>query len=96
MTSFLVTISAILQYLAKAKQAKEQLDQATNEMKRAATDLCSKWQGDAATAFAAEQEVLCTWCNELSNVGAEYMSTLEKVSRAYEEAEQAVTSAIQG
>ncbi|MBE5801781.1 MAG: hypothetical protein E7319_05770 [Clostridiales bacterium] len=96
MSTWLVTISAILQFLAKARSAKEQLDKANAEMSRAAQDLCSKWQGDAAQAFAAEQGVLYNHCSQLSNVGSEYMDTLQKVADLYERTEQTVTNAIKG
>lgn len=96
MSTFLVTLTSIIQYLAKAREAKQKLDEAKEEMNRAAQELCSNWQGDAAAAFAQEQGVLYNYCTELSGVGGEYMDVLERVSKIYEEAEQAVTNAIKG
>ena len=96
MTSFLVTLSAILRYLAKARAAKEELDRANEEMKNAAAALCSIWQGKSTEAFAAEQDVLCGWCSEMSGIGSEYMDTLVKVCQVYQEAEERVTGAVKG
>lgn len=96
MSTFLVTLTSIVQYLAKAREAKQKLDEAKEEMKRAAEELCSNWQGDAAAAFAQEQGVLYSYCSQLGDVGSEYMDVLERVSKIYEEAEQAVTTAIKG
>lgn len=94
MASILVTIQAIFRYLAKAREAKEQLDQANNEMKQAAEQLCSIWQGASAEAFAAEQGVLQGWVSEISNVGGEYMELLSTTASKYAEAEQRATNAI--
>ena len=96
MSSFLVTISAILQFLAKAREAQQQLDKANDEMSNAAAELCSLWQGDAAKAFAEEQQVLFGYCSQLSGVGAEYMSVLQKVAETYQNMEQTVEKYIPG
>ena len=94
--SFLVTIRAIIEYLQKARQAQEKLNEAAEKMNKAAQDLCSKWQGDAAAAFAQEQGVLYQHCSQLSSVGSEYMSLLQQTAQKYEEAEQRATNAIKG
>lgn len=94
MTRLLVTIQAIIGYLKKAKEAKEQLDDANERMKCAAEQLCSVWQGQSAQAFAEEQGVLHTWVSQLSSVGDEYMDLLSKTANRYAEAEQAAANAI--
>lgn len=94
--SFLVTLRAIAEYLMKAREAKQKLDEAAEQMNRAAEELCSKWQGDAAMAFAEEQKVLYGYCRELSGVGEEYMTVLDKVRQRYADAEEAVNNAIRG
>lgn len=94
--SFLVTLRAIIEYLNKARQAQEKLNEATEKMNKAAQDLCSKWQGDAAQAFAQEQQVLYGYCRELYSVGNEYIRAVERQRANYEEAESKAQSAIGG
>lgn len=91
---WLVTINAIRGYLAKARQAQEQFDEASKMMKQAAQDLCSKWEGEAATAFAQEQGVFEGWCGQMSGLGLEYMDVLEKAINVYEKAESTVKNLI--
>lgn len=92
--NFLVTIAAIMGYLNKARQAQEKLDEAAEKMNRAAQDVCERWEGDAAQAFAQEQKVLYDYCKQLHNVGNEYIDTVQrqvdKYSRAEEEAKNAI------
>lgn len=91
---WLVTINAIRGYLAKARQAQEQFDDASKMMKDAAADLCSIWKGDAADAFAQEQGVFEGWCSQMSGLGLDYMDVLEKAINVYEKAESAVKTLI--
>jgi len=94
--SFLVTLRAIVEYLNKARQAQEKLNEAAEKMNKAAQELCSKWEGDAAAAFAQEQQVLYGYCRELYSVGDEYIGKVEKARANYEEAENKAQSAIGG
>lgn len=96
MTDLLVTFNAIARFLAKAQEAKEELENANEEMRRAAQELCGKWEGAAAAAFADEQDVLYNWCSQLGQVGAEYMSVLESVKSKYMEGENEIASKIRG
>lgn len=92
--TLLVTINAIRGYLSKAREAQEQFDEASQMMKQAAEDLCSKWEGEAADAFAQEQGVFEGWCGQMSGLGLEYMDVLEKAIDVYEKTEQAVKNVI--
>lgn len=96
MADLIVTIQAIIGYLAKAREAKEQLNEANADMKNAAEQLCSIWQGDASNAFAAEQGVLNTWVNEMISIGAEYMDLLSRTAAAFEEMDAQMTQAVTG
>lgn len=96
MSTWLVTLAAIAEYLVKARRAKEKLDEAKEEMKAAAEDLCSKWQGDAAQAFAQEQGVLYQYVTQLSGIGDEYMTELDRVRATYGDGEAEVLNAIRG
>lgn len=92
--TMLVTLSAIVEYLQKAREAQEKLDEATEQMNRAAQNLCNQWQGAAAMAFAEEQQVLYNHCKGLGAVGSEYIATLTEAKRKYEEMEERVKAAI--
>lgn len=92
----LITIKTILQYLAQARQAQEKLNEAKEAMKRAAEELCSNWEGEAAKAFAQEQGVLYNYCTELTGVGDEYIEGIQKVAENYRNAEETVINAIKG
>ncbi len=96
MTDLLVTFSAIARFLGKAQEAQEQLENANEEMRRAAQELCGKWEGAAAAAFADEQDVLYNWCSQLGMVGAEYMGVLQSVKAKYAEGENEIANKIRG
>lgn len=91
---WIVTINAIRGYLAKARQAQEQFDDASKMMQQAAQDLCSKWEGEAAQAFAQEQGVFEGWCSQMSGLGLEYMDVLEKAIDVYQRTEETVRNLI--
>ena len=92
----LVTLAAIVEYLQKARDAQEKLDEAAEKMNRAATELCGKWQGEAAMAFAQEQEVLYTYCKQLHSIGDEYIRGFETAHRNYDNADAEAEKAIRG
>lgn len=91
---FLVTLAAIIEYLNKAREAQEKLNEAAEEMNNAAEDLCGKWQGEAALAFAQEQKVLYGYCKELHSVGDEYIAGFEKAHEGYGSADDRARAAI--
>lgn len=94
MLDWAVTFSAISAYLAKANEAQNQLDEAKEQMRKAAEDLCSRWQGDAAQAFAQEQGVFNNWCQNMLKIGSEYISVLTKAMETYKNAENKVQNLI--
>lgn len=96
MSTWLVTISALLRYAKEARAAQAQLDEARDQMKAAASELCDKWTGDAAMAFAEEQGVLDNWFNQLIGIAQEYIGLVETAARRYEEAEEALASKVSG
>lgn len=96
MSTWFVTIQAIVRFLGQARKAKQEIDEANEQMSRAAQALCEKWQGEASAAFAQEQGVLYKHCASLGSVGAEYLDLLQKDADRYEEAERRATAAIKG
>ena len=93
---FLVTISAIMNYLKKAREAQDKLDQATKTMNAAADEVLAQWSGEAADAFRQEQEQLKGFLNSLLNVGRNFSQVVEEVARKYEEMEDNIRSKITG
>lgn len=96
MSTWLVTISALIRYAKEARAAQAQLNEAKDAMKAAAEELCSKWTGDAATAFAQEQGVLDNWFTRLIEVASEYISLVESAATKYEEEETALAGKVNG
>lgn len=85
----LVTISAIMEYLDKANQAQEKLEEANAKMNNAAAELLNLWQGEAADAFREEQETLKGFIESLLNVGINFMEVIRSVVEKYTEMEAA-------
>lgn len=94
--TWLVTISALLRYAKDAKAAQDKLNDAKSEMKNAAEALCQVWQGDAATAFAAEQGVLDNWFNQLIEIGSEYINAVTTAAKKIQDAEVELSVKIHG
>lgn len=94
MFDWIVTAIKIAEYLVKARQAQQKVEEATKTMKSAADALLGIWEGSAAEAFGQEQGVLSNWCSELLDVGNQALEVVEKVRQVYEQAEQTATNAI--
>lgn len=94
--TWLVTISALFRYAKEARAAQDQLNEAKQQMKDAAQELCSKWKGDAAEAFASEQGILDNWFNQLIGIGSEYIGVVEQAADKYQEKEAELASKVRG
>ncbi len=92
---FLVTIEAILEYIEKAKQAQDKLEEANNRMERASDAVLQQWKGDAANAFAAEQQQVHGFVKDIIRVGANFIQIVKQVSIEYGNTEETVRNAIQ-
>lgn len=96
MSTWYVTFSALRRYASEARQAQSQLDEARDQMKNAAKELCSKWKGDASVAFADEQGVLENWFTQLTDIVTEYISLVETTVQKYEEKENELANQVNG
>lgn len=94
--TWLVTISALIRYTKEARAAQDQLNEARETMKNAAAELCSKWQGDAATAFAEEQGVLDNWFTRLIEIASEYINLVASAAEKYQEKEAELAGKVNG
>lgn len=93
---WVVTISALLRYVAEALKAQDTLNEAKEQMKTAATELCNGWIGDAADAFAREQGILDGWFGQLISIGSEYISAVKTAAEKYRETEEELASKVNG
>lgn len=87
MARIMVTLRALRKFAKDNKAAQERLDEAKAEMKAAADDLCSRWEGEAATAFAEEQNRVTNWFVELLRIGATYVAAVLKAADTFEAAD---------
>lgn len=96
MSTWFVTISALRRFAKDAKQAEAKLNEANETMKSAAAELCSNWQGDAATAFSEEQNKVHGWVTDVIRIGSYYISTVLKAAETYEQKEQELSGKVSG
>lgn len=96
MSTWYVTFSALRRYAGEARAAQAELNEAKEAMKTAAEELCTKWTGDAATAFAQEQGVLDNWFTQLIDVVTEYIGLVESTVTKYEDEEAGLAAKIHG
>lgn len=96
MSTWMVTLSALAQYAGEAVQARATLNEANEQMKRAAEELCSVCKGDSVDAFAQEQGVLSNHVIDLMRVGEELIAAVQKALQIYEEQLKAAADAIRG
>lgn len=94
--TWFVTLSALLRYAAEALQAQDTLNEAKEQMKSAASELCTKWVGDAANAFAREQGILDGWFGQLISIGSEYITAVKSAADKYQETEEELARKVNG
>lgn len=82
---FQVTISEVRAAANKLQQALADFEQATNNTKAAADNLCAGWEGDARNTFAAEQEKTVAWFRQMAEVVDTYINALETAAKIYEQ-----------
>ena len=92
MATFLVTYQAIRGYLKQAAKARDDFEEAHQQMSAAAKELCSIWQGKGKEMFEAEQEAFDGWCKQLGIIGKDYSDLVEKALAKYETTDQEITS----
>lgn len=95
MFDFTVSISAIFDYLTKANEAQDKLEEANAQMDRAAAALLQQWEGEAAKAFQEQQQQLFGFLKDLMRVGSNFGLVVKQVAEKYAEAEQTALRAVQ-
>jgi uncharacterized protein YukE len=86
----LVTLEAITGFLKEAEQAQDMLDGAIKKCDGAAKDLLANWKGDAANAFAAEEEQFNMWSIQMGGFAREAFSVIGKAVEIYRAAEDLI------
>ncbi len=81
--TFKVTAAELTSCADKLQAALQQFDEATKQSSAAASTLMSQWEGDAATAFEAEQGKSTMWFNRMSTILETYIAALRTAAAAY-------------
>ena len=86
----LVTLEAMSGFLKEADQAQDMLDGAIKKCDGAAKALLANWKGDAAGAFAAEEEQFNMWAIQMGGFARETFAAVGKVIEVYRAAEDLI------
>ncbi len=81
--TFSVTVEELNTCASKLQAALQQFDEATKQSSAAASTLMTQWEGDAATAFEAEQGKSTMWFNRMSTIVETYIAALRTAAAAY-------------
>ncbi len=83
----LVQVAELTAAAANMNQAMESYREATNNVKAAAADLASKWEGAARDAFVADQENAYNWYVSLTDVVFAIIEEARRCIDRYRDAE---------
>lgn len=86
--NLIVTLEALSGFLHEAEEAQDLLDGATKKCDDAAKSLLANFKGDAANAFAAEEEQFNMWTIEMGGFAREAFEIVRKVIEFYRRAEE--------
>lgn len=85
MIELLVNIGELTAAAAKMNEAVASYREAVDQVKTAADDLASKWEGDAQVAFVNDQNNAYKWYFSLADVVDAMIEEARRVARRYEE-----------
>lgn len=68
---------------AQMRQAQQTYSQAIDEVKAAAADLSSKWEGDGRDAFVADQEMAYQYYRNLCTLVLGIIDEIGKIAQRY-------------
>ncbi|MGN0802979.1 MAG: WXG100 family type VII secretion target [Candidatus Faecivicinus sp.] len=94
--TILVQIAELSAAAAKMNEALEAYRQATGDVKTAAADLASKWEGAAKDAFVNDQENAYNWYVSLTDVVYAIIEEARRCIDRYREAEERLKSVMKG
>lgn len=73
-------------------KALEEYREAKEQVKSAAADLASAWEGDAREAFVASQETAYNWYTEISDIAEGIIMSVSNAAQRYAELEAELQS----
>lgn len=85
MIELLVNISELTAAAAKMNEAVTSYREAIGQVKSAADDLASKWEGDAKVAFVNDQNNAYKWYISLADVVDAMIEEARRVAKRYED-----------
>lgn len=77
--NLLVTASAIVGFLNEAEAAQDDLNKAMKNCDNAAKNLLANWKGDAADAFAKEEESFRMWGTQMDGASRNVFGIIGKI-----------------
>ena len=94
--TILVQIAELSAAAAKMNEALEAYRQSTVDVKTAAADLASKWEGAAKDAFVNDQENAYNWYVSLTDVVYAIIEEARRCIDRYREAEERLKGIMKG
>lgn len=79
----LVQIGELMAAANNMNSAKQTYDSAINDVRAAADDLASKWEGDGQVAFVADQARAYEYYHSLVEIAGAIISELQKTAERY-------------
>lgn len=83
MIQVLVNIAELTAAAAKMAQALANYREAIDDVKTAAADLASKWEGDAQASFVADQDKAYRWYFSLAELVQSMIEAAKKIASSY-------------
>lgn len=94
--TLLVQVAELSAAAAKMNEAMETYRQATGDVKAAAADIASKWEGAAKDAFVADQDNAYNWYVSLTDVVFAIIEEAQRCIERYREAEERLKAVMKG
>ena len=89
-----VTISELQDAATKIEQYAEDYLTAANNLKAAADQLASTWEGDSQVAFVTEQENAYNWYRNMASICKEYAAALRMAAQKYQQTDAEAVNCI--
>lgn len=94
--TLLVQVAELSAAAAKMNEALDSYREATTEVKNAAEDIASKWEGAAKDAFVADQNQAYNWYASLTDVVFAIIEEARRCIQRYQDAEDRLKAVMKG
>ena len=89
-----VNISELQDAATKIDQYAEDYLTAANNLKAAADQLASTWEGDSQVAFVTEQENAYNWYKNMAAICKQYANAMRQAAQKYQQTDSEAASTI--